>query len=45
VPQNSYINIKLALADTTMKIGGVSHTFLSEKRMVQARLVNGKFVF
>lgn len=42
VPENSYINIKTANTDTTIKIGAASHTFLSESKNVRARLVNGK---
>lgn len=45
VPENSYINIKTAHPDTTIKIGGASYTFLSEKKLVRARLVNGKILF
>lgn len=45
VPEDGYINIKTAYPDVTIKIGGASHTFLAEKRMVWARLASGKIVF
>ena len=45
VPEDSYINIKVAHSDITIKIGGASHTFLSEKSMVRAKLLNGKLLF
>ncbi|MGI6084887.1 MAG: hypothetical protein ACOYIF_05515 [Acetivibrionales bacterium] len=45
VPENGYISIKTAYPDVTIKIGGASHTFLTEKRMVRAKLVSGKIVF
>jgi len=45
VPENSYIKIRTAFADTVIKVGGFSHTFLSEKKMVWARIEDGKLVF
>lgn len=45
VPQDSYIQIRSAYTDTTIKVGGLSHTFLTEKKMVRARVENGKLLF
>lgn len=45
VPESSYIQIRTVYTDTVIKVGGISHTFLSEKRMVRARIENGKLVF
>ena len=45
VPENSYIQIRSVYTDTVIKVGGISYTFLSEKRMVRARIENGKLVF
>ena len=45
VPENSYIQIRSVYADTIVKVGGISHTFLSEKKAVRARIEDGKLVF
>ncbi|NLG89211.1 MAG: DUF342 domain-containing protein [Clostridiaceae bacterium] len=45
VPEDSYICIRTAYTDTTINVGNKSHTFLSEARMVYARLENGKLVY
>ena len=44
VPEDGTINIKTAFPDTTVKIGGASHIFLSKKQLVRARLSNGKLI-
>lgn len=45
VPEDSYIQIRTAHIDTTIKVGRLSHTFLSVKKMVRARIENGKLIF
>jgi len=45
VPEDSYIQIRSVFPDTVIKVGGISHTFLSEKKMVRARIENSKLVF
>lgn len=45
VPGDSYILIRSAYEDTTIKVGNLSHTFYSEKKMVRARIENGKLLF
>lgn len=45
VPEDSYIQIRSVYADTIVKVGGISHTFLSEKKAVRARIEDGKLVF
>lgn len=45
VHEDGYINIKVAHPDTTIKIGGASQTLLAEKKLVHAKLINGKLLF
>lgn len=45
VPGNGYINIQTAYADTTIKVGPFSHTFLSERKRIRARIENNKLVY
>ncbi|MBP7177221.1 MAG: DUF342 domain-containing protein [Thermoclostridium sp.] len=44
VPQDSYIQIRSAFTDTIVKVGGLSYTFLSEKKKVMARIEKGKLL-
>jgi len=44
VPEDSFIRIRTAYMDTTIKIGSISHTFFSEEKMIYARLENGKLL-
>ena len=45
VPEDSSIRIRTVYTDTTIKVGNISHTFLSEARMIYARLENGKLLY
>jgi hypothetical protein len=45
VPEDSFIRIRRAYTDTTIKVGSIAHTFFSEVRMVHARLEEGKLVY
>jgi len=45
VPEDSYIQIRSVFPDTVIKVGGFSYTFLSEKKMVRARIEDGKLVY
>ena len=44
VPQDSYIQIRSAFTDTVVKVGGLSYTFLSEKKKVRARIEKGNLL-
>lgn len=45
VPSNGYIKIQTAYADTTIKVGPISYTFLTEKKRINARIEDGKLIF
>lgn len=45
VPEDSFIRIRTVYMDTTIRVGNISHTFLSEAKMIHARLENGKLLF
>lgn len=45
VPSDGYIHIQTAYADTTIKVGPFSYTFLSEKKRIRARIENNKLVY
>lgn len=45
VPSDGYIQIQTAYADTTIKVGPLSYTFLSDKKRIYARIENNKLVY
>lgn len=45
VPVDGYIQIQMAHADTTIKVGPLSTTLLSEKKRIRARVENNKLLY
>lgn len=45
VPSNGYIKIQTAYADTMIKVGPISYTFLTKKKKIYARIENNKLLF
>lgn len=44
VPADGFINIRKVYMDTTIRVGNLSYIFLSEARMINARLEGGKLL-